>query len=443
MNSPLHIMEDCDPICEEKSVVEDRGFLQNLQVADRKSTDFQVEDKNHLQSPIWFARQDPQNKTDGVLYIPFDNSKFVAEGEVCQKNICWYFVMDASYSMDTTVLNKEFSRWYVAVQLLNQALSDLQALNRGADRVTIVTFSGETQVIVDALPIQDYHPKLLEHIKPKGSTDISLANSCTYALMLKNPLLARPDYLAVEIFFTDGEPTHGLTESESLKQQKAGLYNNLTKTVQAQHPFLWCGGISSDADVRVIRALAQASPHNLWVYIKDEQTENFAAEIGGLITMLTSMKVLQIPVTKKLAPVETLEHKSVMLLPDVPNLFYFKSKPAFITLHPTRVIKAEHFVSIYKITEILYQMSDKLTTYDIKDLGQRAQARQVDDTVSNTEWENVFYKTRANLLQNLELLQNDKHNNTIQISPHRNAYLSSDSVHQSSQRYQTTYSQFS
>jgi uncharacterized protein YegL len=410
-------MEDCDPICEEKET-------NSLQI----------------QSPIWFERQDPQNKTDGVLYIPFDNSKFVAEGEVCQKHICWYFIMDASYSMITPVLGKECSRWEVAVKLLNQALSDLQVLNRKNDRVTIVTFSGETQVIIDALPIQDYHPKLLENIKPQGSTDISLVNSCTYALMLKNPLLSRPDYLAVEIFFTDGEPTRGFIEANQLKQQKARLYSHLS---QAHTPFLWCGGISSDADVRVIRALAQASPHNLWAYIKDEQTENFAAEIGGLVTMLTSMKFLQIPIAKKLAPVETLEHKSLMLLPDVPNLFYFKSKPAFITMHPTRVIKADQFVSIFKMTEILYQVSEKLTSYDIKDLYNRAQSRQPDDMLLKTEWERVFYQTRANLYQNLEILQDDKTNNMVQISPHRNAYMSSESVHKSSQRYQTTYSQFS
>jgi hypothetical protein len=412
-----------------------------LSITEDKSEPPQLQE--NTPGPIWFHRTDPTKRTDGVLYVPYENENYLAEGQTSKKNICWYFVMDSSGSMDSHVYQKNLTRWHVAVKLLQKVIEDLKKLDRKEDTITIFVFATEPLCLLENVSISDCDISSLEKIRPQGSTDISSINYAVYNSMMQNKLLTQKTHIAAEILFTDGEPTSGMVQPHLLKLQKESLYVNIQKAMNGSYPFFWCGGISSDARLDVIKALSAASPHALWAFIPDEKIEHFAAEIGGVVAMITNMKLMDIPVYNVISH-DKIETKSIMLLPDTPSLFYFKTRPMFSILHKTETVAAEHFVSLFKMNEMLYLNSnDKLPLEpkDLEDILQRAKERRLDQSLENLPlWKDTFYKTQQNIYNNIQLLE--KNHQETQISQHRTQSNFSQKIQQSSQDYITVYHKF-
>jgi len=398
------------------------------------------------QELLWFHRQNPHERTDGVLFVPYENDLYLPEGHVSQKHICWYFIMDNSGSMQDTVVGKTFTRWQVAVKLLEKMIQDLQQLHREKDTITVLAFNTQTTLLLENSPPHKVDLSCLKALDPEGPTNISEANTAIYQSMMNNKLLTQKSHVAAEIFFTDGEPTAGVIDASLLRSQKQSLYVNIKQAMNGFYPFLWCGGISDDANLQVIKGLSSASPYSLWAFISDDKTEEFAAELGGLVGLITHMKLMNIPVHNYSFAngVFETESKSVMLIADTPNLFYFKHRPLLACQHQTTNVSADHWVSLFKITEMLQLAANDqlvLEKEDLQDLEKRAQQRNLDAVLQTSPlWSRVFQNTQENIAKNIDLLQTEQQK--IQISSYRTQANLSQEVQIHSQEYVNIYTQF-
>lgn len=263
-----------------------------------------------MASPIWFKKQ--ESSPGGVLYLPADCKLNALSNS---ESLSWYFVFDVSGSMSSPISGANMSRYQVAQRLLRKVLEDLKTQRRQDDKVTLVTFAGRASVVckrvtpAEALTYVEHMPT------PDGPTNISEANTMVHTLMAQEAKSR-----AVEVFFTDGDPTAGMRRMNDLKLQKAEYYRNLYQN-KGHYPFLWTGAISSQANWRLVRELSLASPCALWSHIPDEElSQSFAAEVG-LITS-AAMHMRMIPVMKFDEQQSRLVKTEIMWLPEACNLYY-------------------------------------------------------------------------------------------------------------------------
>lgn len=245
--------------------------------------------------------------------------------------------------MSTKIPNTDMTRYQVAKKLLCKVLEDLKTHNRPDDKVTLVTFAGRASVVcakvtaAEALNFVDHMPS------PDGATNISEANTLVHTLMSQEH-----NTRAVEVFFTDGEPTAGMRSLSDLKSQKMEYYRNLYNT-KGYFPFLWTGAVSSQANWRLVRELSLASPCALWSHIPDEQlSTSFAAEVGLITSAAMHMRI--IPVMKFDQQQRRLVNWEIMWLPKSCNLYYF---PEIVHLRQEdcapRIVLAPHLVRLMAI----------------------------------------------------------------------------------------------
>lgn len=409
---------------------------------------------------LWLGRSPAEAKpdgakTDGILVVPY------SKGSVCSKTpICWYFVLDTSGSMNYTVHGKAATRWDISVQLFSKVLADLKNSGRkdsthgvevpkdsgsNDDTVTIITFNRAPKVLCTNATIDEVvtpaFMKSLVDIKPDYNTNIQLVNSVVHTLMTKNPLLIAKTHRAAEIFFTDGEATEGFTRLEDLQKQKTDLYKNIG-THLGTTPFLWCGAISDAAKWQIVRGMSLASPLSMWAYIKDTEMENFAGEVGGVVTTIIHMRTFNLPPAHKDG-----QPRQVILLPDTDGMFYCQQKE-----WNCPQVEGSALVTLFKIKLLLEEHSTGrrvLTHSDVTECLERAKQRQkTDDPFINTsiKWSTVFERTKQEVLRDLEELLDNFTRGTFeltrQVSDTRHMFSRCAITSQASAMYKGAYTKF-
>lgn len=305
-------------------------------------------------SLLWLGRPPDSGKHDGVVVIPYEL------GTPCETQpLCWFFGLDVSGSMHTPVEGTRqppLTRWNITLQLLQRVVADLVAAQRTDDTLTLVTFNHQCQVVCDNQTLAEVqtHGVLatLAALQPTGRTNLQDINTTLHHRMLNNPHLQARTHRAVEILFTDGEPTSGLRDERLLQQDKLRLYQHL----QRQHggtdpPFLWCGAISTDANWRIVRGLSHASSLSLWAYIQSHEMQNFPGEVGGVVATVTCMRTYRLPPLTATGAVRT-----VLLLPDTTNAYYCAAEPPPHTAAtPSRHALAPSLITLFKVRALLTQ----------------------------------------------------------------------------------------
>lgn len=362
------------------------------------------DDSEHEDTLLWLGRNEKEaaDKKDGVLVIPY------AAGQHEEaRPVCWFFAMDMSESMNTPLPNQTDTRWDVACRLLQHVLDDLLAASRHEDTLTIIGFNQTPTVICDNLRLHDEWTSraLLTSLpRPRHTTNIQLANSCVHTLMLNNPHLKAGTHRAAEIFFTDGEPTEGLKTLDALQHQKTVLYLDLIARLHMTvPPFLWCGAISDAAQWRVVRGLSQASSMSLWAHIRDGEMSHFAAEIGGVVAMVTHLRVYQLP------GLTTLSKRLVMLLPDTDNAYYCREVPPHLP-DTLRRVEASAIITLFKIRCCLEEHALRHKSLSRRDLryclARATSRRKTDDAFirTSTKWSMYFERLKTMVMQDMQEL---------------------------------------
>lgn len=382
---------------------------------------------------LWIGRSaNEQGKFDGIVSVPYEMGDEVES----QKPVSWYFVLDNSGSMLTVPPSKKQSRWKIASTLFEKIVNDLIESKRPDDTITIVVFNDEARVLCENVSVLDERvSKTIEQLHtiiPTGNTNIEVVTTILHTLMIKNPSLIKGTHRAAELFFTDGEATVGMQDAKRLAEQKFKLYRDLEKTLKMAAPFLWCGAISDMAKWQVVRGLSQASPISLWAYVRDSEIENFGREVGGVFASVTNFRVY------KLDPTRT-----VMLLPDVDNLFYCESKPAmsFITEE-----KASSLITLFKVRQLIEDQNCGKRSIDMSTVNlcrERVDSREkTDDPFVNesVKWSTLFQSMKHSVLVDLNDMKvafetTKTFDLPRQVSTTRAIYAISPAVAQSSDLY--------
>lgn len=412
---------------------------------DPGQTPFETKDNDDQPTQLlWLHRQAGERtaKPDGVVVIPYDL------GAHCENQpVCWFFGMDASGSMATVSPDQSLSRWQIACKLLEKVVADLLISGRQTDTVTIVSFNALTDVLCCNLPLEEFRDgRILQKVTalvPNRSTNIQLANSALHNLMLNNPLLQARTHRAAEIFFTDGEATDGLTDTKALQQQKTQLYTDLvTRLGLALPPFLWCGAISDAAQWRVVRGLSQASALSLWAYIRDKEMQNFAGEVGGVVTTVVNLRTYTLPPLGSNA-----KERTVMLLPETDNAYYCTAPPM---QGPHDEAEASALITLYKVRALLENHLSGQNTLQLADV-QTCQDRVKDRNKTaepfirtSLKWSQKFDQMQTELLDDLDTMIRNFHLHGIldldrQVSMGRDLYASCFRVQTSVNHYASAF----
>lgn len=407
-------------------------------------TETKDEDDESLTKLLWLHRNPDEQATkpDGVVVIPYDLG---VRGET--QPVCWFVAMDASGSMRTVSPGQRLTRWQIACQLLEKVVTDLLASGRHSDTITLVTFHSRTDVLCENQPLTELRDgTFLQHLTelvPNFNTNIQAANSALHSLMLTNPCLKAGTHRAAEIFFTDGEATEGLDDPKQLQQQKTQLYTDLvTRLNLTLPPFLWCGAISTTAQWRVVRSLSQASPLSLWAYIRDQEMQNFAGEVGGMVTTVVNLRTYTLPPLGSRAG-----ERTVMLLPDTDNAYYCTAPPV---QSPMDHAEATALITLYKVRSLLEDhLSGRsiLTLKVVQECQERVRARHktAEPFISTSvKWSQKFDQMQTELLDDLDLMIRNFHSTGLldlsrQVSAGRDLYSSCAQVQTSVTHYATAF----
>ena len=172
-------------------------------------------------------------------------------------------VIDRSGSMDGTPLSQARK----AARFLARELSP-------ADRLAIVIFDHEAEVLVPSMPVND--PELFVHaintIHARGMTDLQLG-WCTGAMQVAEQL----DSQAVNrvLLLSDGHTNHGLTDADVIAQQVQGLSQNGVSTSAF--------GLGDGFDEDLMAAIASGGDGTLAFIDNPKQLPDlYAHELSGL-----------------------------------------------------------------------------------------------------------------------------------------------------------------
>jgi len=402
-----------------------------------------------LEAPCWFF--ETETNGPGVLFLPRDP---VVES-VKPKH--WIFVSDGSGSMQNKVQNSDQSLWDVAVKLMEETLKNLLKKGRTHDVVTLLIFNNQVRVVFERRPVSDFEmiellpirtQLNLGNITPNGSTDLGTANIMAYLIAKSDPLAVKGERDIVELFFTDGEPTQGLTTSAQLKNQKVKFYQDLEK-VTGQVPFLWCGALSTFANWNLVRDLSQASPaRGLWVHIRDEAMSDFATEMGGALAAALYARSVTLLVPIDVAST-TYEEQKHWLLQDSLGFLYCSRQPR--DLPSESQMQCSELVELHRIQHDLTEGTslDQCFASDrLEQMQQKLQELQNPTHkifLQNRDLLFQFETTRATLLANVEELlttQDIFHMPclTRQQSGFRQSSLTSNTAKALQSKFKTTFS---
>lgn len=415
--------------------------------------------------PIWFSSYKGvssdnllANNDEGVLYVP---PNFPISNPQ-RPHIAWYFAFDVSGSMVqelpidcklplvryplpcTSVLdsvrpngvNAGDTRYSFALKLFRRVLTDLQAANRDHDTVSIVTISSEAKVLCQDVSVEEALNSLLHMPIPKGNTNLSEANTVLHSLMSQNQTLTTTKtHRAVEIYFTDGEPTVGLLFSSDLKQQKQEYYSSLRQTT-GEYPFVWMGAISLSADWRLVRNMSLASPNSLWSHVTETEMNTFSAEVGLVLSAALNMKTANL---MSLNPVtNTCELDQMMVLPDTCNLCYFE-RPNVLEETAVEVRVSPTLVKLLAIENDVENHRDRLTMLDVcklKDCVEKLRGDLDPEICGSVALAKEFTRKRIGLLSVLsEMETSGKTQLTRQLSSFRDHLQKCDLVRATSESY--------
>ena len=172
-------------------------------------------------------------------------------------------VIDRSGSMDGTPLSQARK----AARFLARELSP-------ADRLAIVVFDHEAEVLVPSMPVND--PELFVHainsIETRGATDLQLG-WCTGAMQVAEQL--DPKAVNRVLLLSDGHTNHGLTDTDVIAKQVQGLSQNGVST----SAFGLGGGFDED----LMAAIASGGDGTLAFIDNPKQMPDlYANELSGL-----------------------------------------------------------------------------------------------------------------------------------------------------------------
>ena len=172
-------------------------------------------------------------------------------------------VIDRSGSMDGTPLSQARK----AARFLARELSP-------ADRLAIVVFDHEAEVLVPSMPVND--PELFVHaintIHARGMTDLQLG-WCTGAMQVAEQL----DSQAVNrvLLLSDGHTNNGITDADAIAQQVQGLSQNGVSTSAF--------GLGDGFDEDLMAAIASGGDGTLAFIDNPKQLPDlYAHELSGL-----------------------------------------------------------------------------------------------------------------------------------------------------------------
>jgi hypothetical protein len=358
---------------------------------------------------------EPTTLSEAVAYVTLNPLTI----ETPTPPIHWIFVVDTSGSMETDVspLSSLFmttpsgqTRWTLALGLLDEIWSQLKA-QRPQDRLSVFCFYSKTHHVIQNQLLEtmsDSISTVLEQkkIRPRGMTDISVANTAVGTFLLTEPTLLDGTYTPVELFFTDGDATAGLMQPNQLKAQKKG-YMDLFVKATGQAPLLWCGAISSDASADTVKALSEASARNLWSHIHTDEMVEFATEMALVVA------------TALYSRCWTFQKQHYWLLPDAQACLYLSAAPDQVLVPEAHwsVLTCPELVTWSRWQHQLYQWEDKQNSFK-KPLPEQKAALLVAEPKALSEERKLLLTEWQNQLQDMSYLQRD--------SPGESALVSSD-----------------
>ena len=172
-------------------------------------------------------------------------------------------VIDRSGSMDGAPLSQARK----AACFLARELSP-------ADRLAIVVFDHEAEVLVPSMPVND--PELFVHainsIETRGATDLQLG-WCTGAMQVAEHL--DPKAVNRVLLLSDGHTNHGITDADVIAQQVQGLSQNGVSTSAF--------GLGDGFDEDLMAAIASGGDGTLAFIDNPKQLSDlYANELSGL-----------------------------------------------------------------------------------------------------------------------------------------------------------------
>lgn len=369
---------------------------------------------------IGFRSCEDEKEPVSVLYVPYEH------GEVDSRPVSWYFVLDASASMNTQESHL-LTRWTLSLKLLSRLLSDLKAAQRTQDIVTLVTFNSRAKTRLREVPLLQVPDldTLLEHVHPRGHTDMGKVFQRVSRLMSSSP--NRKTHRVAEIFCTDGHATRGETDSKALCNLKTELYRELSghgDQPETTAPFLWCGALGREADWQLLQAISKSvSPYSLWAYLRTPYT--YAEEISLVKNTVLHARRFQLNGTTQI------------LMPETANVFYLdQPSPQKVQVE----LVSPTLVKLHRNLDQLYRRGSELSSDELNHMAlEVANIFQKQDTlVSSSElWFSHLESLRAQALNHLFDLQNPRDDQALyqQRSTFRDSILSCKPVLLDQDRY--------
>ena len=189
--------------------------------------------------------------------------------------ICILPVIDISYSMDGP-------KFTYARQACRKLIEQLKP----GDYAGLVTFARDVKVVVAPQPVtQELKAQLvreLERLRPNGGTNFSEA--VTQALASLERLDLPSTTLHRAIFFTDGEPTCGVTDRAMIKSLLAKNLHSFSMSF-----FGYGDALGRGCDQEFLTELSDVGRGN-YAYVQnpDDALAAFGRELGGLLSTYAS-----------------------------------------------------------------------------------------------------------------------------------------------------------